>query len=1554
MAVIVSATKTVSFKSPYTGATFQRLSGLLMGQDGYISGGATSDDGVTVTVAPVTILQRGVAAQSLVSAAGIAVPAVPEPWFVLAAIPDDDPDSGVSFAVTADLGTAAQSVIVAFKSNGVWVNPVGVDVRAAGERDSDSGGEEDLGISDLRSTAGVITSMRAFKGLVVDPSGKRRVLRTPAGNSARILNQTPVRPNSVFDRNDHVVLRQLEPFSPEVKTIIGGALRPNPGLLTLDAGAGVSRPSYYAKRGGAPGEQWWAIGNGINLKIKGGPAGEAFALTTLLSGGTITSTLIVGQRASDSAVLLLYVDGLNLRLVSFHPTTGAVVNGAVTLESLAGQISHVRAVLDRSEKLHITFDHDEGPHKQVYYTKRGVLTGGSFGVSEVAPKIINGVDTGSNDTWPSIGVDRHGMVTVAHIRGTGLNEFGNMVVASIDQSGNTVSQDLIFAASDVGVDGGPLSGNGYPGVGASFLAFLNVRRTSVVVTPHDEVYVFTIGLSAGVLPDYLLAHSPSFKRDHGFKLINVAPKVAVAGYGIAALDAEAGESGEIFLAHKRENTGLPRTRIIHHTFSTPLIKDGKVPSPIWGEEQFEDVASVDSFQDLVVRRGPLGEFVVNYMITTSAKAAQRAPLSDGVSIIGGVTAIPGPPQRHPKDVYLGTWSVPKVLSATLDGHSKRLEVFSARPKKMNYPILVGQNGDFQGFGSLAEAVAQTDKNGGGEIILRPGVHRLLSALTLRSGVSIRGEGAASIIADAAGAVGGGGRPITTVTISGNVLTDTGGLFDLAEARSGDVIDMATSGRHVVVRNLGPHPISGEPRVLVENSAAGVPVGATAHLHASGIRLENLTILQTALSFITVGIFYAYRPMLRNIAIEGPTSNAIILQNCIEALVDGVDLTRVVNTDADTSMYLDICTGPMIRGAKFADGKGRLHIEDTSQDVHLVGCSSDGANSTKVIYDILGTRTTPVFMSSCEGRVSGSPASLAFLITNVGRRIRQPEGGGQLEFEDDNTRASTIVDDGIKLSSVSQKEFNSVTKDVITGAVNERVKILDEARIKTLGAPLLSTEADSLIPRITADYSVVAGVDFTLMWESAQQGLTTGTYTQPVTRIYTSNTGQMVFTSNAIWGGVTWTKDVAGQNATKHSVSKDGLRTYTRVSDVAWNDTAWADTFRLTNPLETAADARVPRLSMAGFDGAAITEFTLLSSISFTGYTLRLYAVHLTDTVVFTLTFNAQWNGANWVKDTAGKVSTRFYSSMLGSTPVDSSRLYTYHQVCLTTDTFPESDWYATPTTASLPNSGGTFVTGRVHSGAMGSNNINPQARFAAVPEGFGDGSTSSTFFVDPLDSIDTPNAMVDTYGLPDSHGGVIYEEFWYNGLPPGWSALTSGAGVVNSNFNGVSRLRLNPGAVDAAGIRTDATVVQAAYSSFHAELLWPNVLGKTSFGYTDVAANQYMGFLQDSALFGDENIRVALRTGAGLQVQDTGVSLTPLVNGWVKFRAFARGGSGLLTTTSLFWSIQSKKGNANGVFTPGGSILNPTVGVYYRFDAALGAFLVIERMAMGGHNNFAL
>jgi len=1032
MTTTVTASKTVSFKSPYTGATFQRLTSLLLGQDGCLTAADVSDDLVDITVAVgTTICQRGIVATS--TAAGmLAVPTGAQPWYLLAAIPDDDPDSGLYLSVTADPVVAAGALVVATKSNNTWTAAPVLDIASGQVSAATPGIEQGADAIEVMDAGGLVTELTVHRGVVTGPDGHVLELARTGTNSAKALAVAPVRPSTLGNRNDHVVLRQFEGFAPELVHAMGGLVASDttPSTTILASAIGLAGPSYHARRGGSLGQQWYAWGETTDLRIQGGPAGEAFAATTLLTSGTISATQLVGQRASDSAVLLLYVDGLNLRLVSFNPTTAAQIDAPVTLESLTGQISHVRAVLDRNELLHIVFEHDEGPRQQVYYARCGVVLGATFGALDVAAKVVEGADTGNNDTWPSLGVSRDGTVTIAHVRGTGSNEFGSaMIVTTLDATGALLATAPLFAASDVGIDSG---------AGAVAAAMLNLRHTAVVITALDEVRIFTLGLSVATDVDYVLVHCPELVSALGFDLVNPVAQME-AGFSLATIAACAGELGEICLAVKLTGAlNAVKYRLL--TLDAGLLAQGLVVAPLH-ELTFESYTETTGFVDLRIRPGQLGEVVVSYLRGLKIYATALAPLAQAE------------PTPHRQDVRLGTWTVPSAPSASIDGWGYEFEVFNARPKKLNYPFLVGNEGDYQGYGSLAAAAAVANRLGG-QIVVRPGQHALTSELRLLGGVSLIGEGDAIILLSPKTTTPHGlvlGNDWTysahAITVAGNVVSSVEAGFGLL--RSGDQVDVGTSGKHTVMRALGYDTTSGTYKVLVEPNAAGSPVTAGFGTpRYAGIAVENLTFLVPgAAMHAALEVKTCTGARLKNLRFEGDTLDAGIgyaimvgAYDSDDTLIDGCDFTQVTMGATDAAILVSGGENTAIRRTRFVDGKGMLKVLSTAQNVHLADCYGDGTDATKTLYDLVNTRTTPLFVSNCEGKFAGDATSLSLVHTEVGQRLRAPEALDALRFEDDNTRASTITDTSIKLTSVTHKEFDGTSKDVITDAVNERVKV----------------------------------------------------------------------------------------------------------------------------------------------------------------------------------------------------------------------------------------------------------------------------------------------------------------------------------------------------------------------------------------------------------------------------------------------------------------------------------------------------------------------------------
>jgi hypothetical protein len=115
------------------------------------------------------------------------------------------------------------------------------------------------------------------------------------------------------------------------------------------------------------------------------------------------------------------------------------------------------------------------------------------------------------------------------------------------------------------------------------------------------------------------------------------------------------------------------------------------------------------------------------------------------------------------------------------------------------------------------------------------------------------------------------------------------------------------------------------------------------------------------------------------------------------------------------------------------------------------------------------------------------------------------------------------------------------------------------RMVNLGTGLLSA-SDALKARVATPYSTTALL--TLLWESTRQGESPGGYTQPATRLYVAQTGNLAITVNAIWGGTTWSKDVNGVAAFEIELTANKLNISFKddTDNVAWNDVSWTDRF----------------------------------------------------------------------------------------------------------------------------------------------------------------------------------------------------------------------------------------------------------------------------------------------------------------------------------------------------------------------------------------------------------
>ena len=507
------------------------------------------------------------------------------------------------------------------------------------------------------------------------------------------------------------------------------------------------------------------------------------------------------------------------------------------------------------------------------------------------------------------------------------------------------------------------------------------------------------------------------------------------------------------------------------------------------------------------------------------------------------------------------------------------------------------------------------------------------------------------------------------------------------------------------------------------------------------------------------------------------------------------------------------------------------------------------------------------------------------------------------------------------------------------------------RMVGLGSELVGTEANALKPRIEAPTSVASSSDFTCQFESARDGETTGGYTQPVVRIYTSPSGEWVATQNAVWGGTTWTKDVAGQKASRWGLSKAGATLKSRNSDTAWSDSAWDATTSYANPLSDMADARTPRMETTLLGGSVGStnlqsfDYNLLSSYDFGTEKLRVFASYDTTGFVMSvvMTINASWDGTNWAKDNNSNYATRIYLS-----DYEGIR----YEVVTSLTTWTDVDWYNSNLT-SLTNMGGVITAGHLFAGEIDparTGVISPSGKpYVSVAPRFGK-LFSGNERVDTNDLISagySTRMRVDSFGLLNPAGPYIFEEFIHSGVPTGWQIVTGAGGSVTFGEGGFSRVRLKDGS--GAYLETVQTEVYPPGTTMSIAVKFHNTTGTMMFGLIDGSANIDLGFVQDSAGYGDENIRVVCRTGAGLQVHDTGVTMSGKnLDAFFEMRMACVGNFAGSTSTDcrIMWQIDSLSSDS-GIFDPGDVPVNPSTGRKIRFGT-LGADITVDRVVIQG------
>lgn len=1105
----MSIEKLVGFRGPYAPKTLQRLTRLILGADGYLGGAVTTDDGANVTVGPYQFVQNGIVVAESVLNTVMAIPVVAEPWFVLAATVDDDPNTGAAIRVTGDVAELAggAAIVLAYKSNGVWKNPVSGTAVAGGVSASVPG--RDGGLDLVPFVGGALTGVKLRRGQVVDPDGIRRTLRSKNSCLATAA-MDPAAANELYGRNDYMILRQRETGTAEVVSVAGIAKGVAAAAVTLVDAAAGTKPSFFP----VPAYPTTAWGNGTNLRVKNSGSNATLAG----SGGAIDNVWIAGIRAADGAILIVYTDGDHVMLAAV--AYGAFVDGPVRIDTQANACSHVRAVSDRNGILHVVYEHNEGggpPTQQVYYTKRIVTTGGTFGNAALAPRIANVVNSTKNDTWPSLGVDRRGRAYIAFATGTGANQFGDLRYIVYDETGTFVSKTTY---TDQG-------GFAIAACGLTSKSLTSIKKPVVTVSPHDEINVFAMADLGSGFHD-VTVFNPTFKERLTFNMVWLDTFFASSATRVLnALGAVVDSSGQFVIQGNFATDGLMQGRLDTTIAAFGMPRDGYLEQDVALDSAMAAAVDISSVLD------ESGSVRIAYQLGAAAK------LDNAPGTVGGKAFTP-----HVKDLYLGVLAIDSDPGLSGGVPADGYQLFATRPKRLNYPFLVGDEGDYRGYGSIEAAVADANRRGG-KVVVRSG-HYHISPIVLQSGVSLVGDGNVVLTSGTDTLAGplitvGPFGTLTPTAISGQIVT-----FDALDkvgsrARPGDLVVMATSGLHRVRR------VVDSDRLALDGV---VPVGATCVVFSCGNVLENIAIAGAATAAPLLYLHNVFAARIRSVQMLGSLTSrdALSLLGGRDCVIEEVDFTGSTGNASTFGATLAGGLNNQVLGCRFGNANGQnLKIMGITggEELHpkIVHCQAPTGGTAAYLIKSTGGRTTDVTFIGCTGDLDA-----AGLVDRVHTQYGHIDAAIDLAYD---------IGGG-------SNRFHRVTSALaVNGPGGDGAEI-----IRTLTAPtgqVAALEVIAGVHGIQTDYidafghRIVAGKQFHDEFQRADIDSTS------------------LWTWAAAGGGATGTKSIDGANVAKLAASVNGDKS-TATSYAMFNAVRFKTVFR------TIFKASVP--------GTAFFEFGL--------------------------------------------------------------------------------------------------------------------------------------------------------------------------------------------------------------------------------------------------------------------------------------------------------------------------------------------------------------------------
>ena len=258
--------------------------------------------------------------------------------------------------------------------------------------------------------------------------------------------------------------------------------------------------------------------------------------------------------------------------------------------------------------------------------------------------------------------------------------------------------------------------------------------------------------------------------------------------------------------------------------------------------------------------------------------------------------------------------------------------------------------------------------------------------------------------------------------------------------------------------------------------------------------------------------------------------------------------------------------------------------------------------------------------------------------------------------------TTTFDDTVSGSGWINKQvdLNNVSlSNIFTGRVE-------------LGADLLATTANAILPRIRMS-SAIGGVSARTLLIDSGDGQTLNTRTS---RIYTTPTGTLEFTSNAFWDGVQWLSDDISVAASKLLVNEAAMTLYQKVASAGgWDDgisggTGWSkeiSDFNLSDLsdnnisgslelgaglLDNASNALKARLKLPLISDANSRTLLLSTEDDTLGNATVLHTNMYASTGIFEIASNCRFNGTNWERtNTTNTTSSKIVISSSGKVSI---------------------------------------------------------------------------------------------------------------------------------------------------------------------------------------------------------------------------------------------------------------------------------------------------------------